>query len=446
MKPFSFSKQTLPEYGELIERIEVLRSRLRLSSSLDERAIRQILDELNTLRSRMLLMSRASAVDQRFDQATTGGSENRKDSQAIPEQADAAADTETAARRPSARRASYDSLGFEGVLGESPGLLEALEIVRRAAPTDLPILVEGESGTGKELFARVIHANGLRTDKPFVSINCGAIPENLIESELFGHKKGAFTGASSDRKGRFESADGGTIFLDEVGELPLSGQVKLLRVLQSSELQRVGSDQVISIDVRVIAATNRDLASMSAEGGFREDLFYRLGVIHATLPPLRERRDEIPLLLDYYAREAADNLKREPLRLSQSLQTFLNQYHYPGNIRELRNLMYRLSCLADEIAEIRHLPENVRKVQPSTDDTPGRSAPQSITPGTLSEAKKQAGDAAEKQWLEDGLRLTQGSVIKLAKQLEMNRSYLQTLLKKHGIQSKSFKPDTGSRQ
>ncbi len=175
------------------------------------------------------------------------------------------------------------------------------------------MLIDGESGTGKELMAKVIHANGARADKPYISVNCGAIPDNLLESELFGHKKGAFTGASGDRKGKFESAHSGTIFLDEIGELPLSGQVKLLRVLESHEIQRVGSDETIAVDARIVAATNKNLRSSCEEGKFREDLFYRLSVIHVTLPPLRERKDEIPLLFEYFGDEAAEALKRRPV-------------------------------------------------------------------------------------------------------------------------------------
>lgn len=414
MKQFSFKSQTPGSYGGLIEKVEIVRSRLRLASYLDKQEIAALLEEFNALRADILLASRTERLERATTQTTvetTGG--------------------------PS-KRSRYDELGFEGVLGESPGLLEALEIVRKAAPTMLPILIDGESGTGKELFAKVIHANSTRADKPFVSINCGAIPENLIESELFGHKKGAFTGATSDRKGRFEAANGGTIFLDEVGELPMQGQVKLLRVLQASEIQRVGSDEVTAVDTRVVAATNRNLAQMSEEGAFREDLFYRLGVIHASLPPLRERRDEIPLLCDYFFTEASEQLERPPVKLSENLHQFLLGYAYPGNVRELRNLVYRLSCLADEVADIVHLPKNIR-----TANTAPVSQPESYT-GSLADVKRLASDAAEKRFLENGLRDTKGRVVDLAKRLDLNRSHLQTLLKKHGIQSKAFKQHTGS--
>jgi transcriptional regulator with GAF, ATPase, and Fis domain len=285
--------------------------------------------------------------------------------------------------------------------------------------------------------AKVVHANGRRANKAFISVNCGAIPENLIESELFGHKKGAFTGASSDRKGKFESADGGTIFLDEVGELPLQGQVKLLRVLQSNEIQRVGSDHPIMVDARIVAATNRNLLEMAREGKFREDLYYRLGVIHVCVPALRERTDEIPLLIDYFIDEAAENLKRKPIRLSPRLRTFLLGYSYPGNIRELRNIVFRISCLADAVADTPHLPESIRPA--GADGSSLGNGTASAISTSLVDAKKAASDEAEKQYLILGLQEVKGTVSELAKRVGMNRSHLQTLLKKHGIRSKDFR-------
>jgi len=328
---------------------------------------------------------------------------------------------------------------FEGTFGDNPKLLEALEIAEKAAPTDLPVLVDGESGTGKELMAKVIHANGARADRPYISVNCGAIPDNLLESELFGHKKGAFTGASNDRKGKFESAHTGTIFLDEIGELPLAGQVKLLRVLEAHEIQRVGSDEPIAVDTRIVAATNRNLRRMSEEGRFREDLFYRLSVIHLTLPPLRERRDEIALLLAYFGDEAAAALKRQPVKMTLRLREFLRTYDYPGNIRELRNLIYRIVCLAPETADIEHLPVDIR---------PGNSA--SMLSGmvasavSLSDAKRTASDEAERAFLERGLHEVGGTVAELARRFEMNRSHVQMLLKKHGLHSKDFRNHAAS--
>jgi transcriptional regulator with GAF, ATPase, and Fis domain len=257
----------------------------------------------------------------------------------------------------------------------------------------------------------------------------------LLESELFGHTRGAFTGASSDRSGKFEAADKGTIFLDEIGELPLQGQVKLLRVLQSSEIQRVGSDHTIEVDTRIVAATNKNLLEMCKQGTFREDLYYRLSVIDVTLPPLRERTDEIPLLIEYFSDEAAEKLNRSPVKLSRRLRTFLLGYDYPGNIRELRNTIYRLSCLAGNTADYEHLPETLRLGLPASkeeDKTP-------VTELSLSDVKKNASDSAEKQFLMRGLQHTAGKVSELARHIDMNRSHLQTLLKKHSIQSKDYR-------
>ena len=278
-------------YAGLIEKIEILRSMLRWTSRMERPDIEKLLRQSNALRDEVMQLSHK----ERFVAA-------------------AAAEPARVDQNPGERRRALlgRSFVFEGAFGDNPKLLEALEIAEKAAPTDLPVLIDGESGTGKELMAKVIHANGVRADKPYISVNCGAIPENLLESELFGHRKGAFTGASHDRKGKFESADNGTIFLDEIGELPLSGQVKLLRVLESQEIQRVGSDEAIAVDTRIVAATNRNLRRLCEEGKFREDLFYRLSVIHVTLPPLRDRKDEIPLLFEYFGDEAAEALKEAP--------------------------------------------------------------------------------------------------------------------------------------
>ena len=317
------------------------------------------------------------------------------------------------------------------------------------SPTDATVLILGESGTGKELVARAIHEQSNRCDAPMISVNCAAIPETLIESELFGHEKGAFTGATSDRKGKFESADGGTIFLDEIGELPLTSQVKLLRVLQSNEIQRVGSDQLVQVDARVVAATNKNLRQLSQEGNFREDLFYRLNVIHVTLPPLRERTDEIPLLYEYFCDEAAESMRRTPIKLSRRLNDFLLSYQYPGNIRELSNIIYRLTCLAGSTADLEHLPEAIRPEFSGSGvgNNSGEgtlNAKITFEDGALGDYKKAATDRAEKHFLQEGLREVGGKVAELARRLDMNRSHLQTVLKKHGIQSKTFRPKAAS--
>ena len=254
---------------------------------------------------------------------------------------------------------------------------------------------------------------------------------------MFGHKKGAFTGAISDRTGMFESADKGTIFLDEIGELPLHGQVKLLRVLQSNEVQRVGSDHTINVDTRIVAATNKDLKALSEKGEFREDLFYRLSVLHVTLPPLRERKDEVPLLIEFFSDEAAEQLERPPIRLTPRLKHRLLAYEYPGNVRELRNIIFRLSCLADQSADLEHLPEYVRSKAGEPANEP---ASESATTGlSLSEVRKDAGDAAERRYLEQALHEVGGRVVDLAKRSSMNRSYLQTLMKKHGLRARDFR-------
>ncbi|NRO95566.1 sigma-54-dependent Fis family transcriptional regulator [Paraburkholderia sp. NMBU_R16] len=428
---------TTVSYAGLLEKIEIFRSMLRWAPKLERGDIEKLLNQANTLRDDVMQLSRK----ERFVEA------------AEVEPTNAVSAPELTARM--RRQALIDrSFIFEGTFGDNPTLLAALEIAEKAAPTDLPVLIDGESGTGKELMAKVIHANGSRPDKPYISVNCGAIPDNLLESELFGHKKGAFTGASSDRKGKFESAHTGTIFLDEIGELPLSGQVKLLRVLEAHEIQRVGSDETIAVDTRIVAATNRNLRQMSEQGRFREDLFYRLSVIHLTLPALRERRDEIPLLFSYFGDEAAEVLKRRPVKMTPKLREFLLNYAYPGNIRELRNLIYRISCLAGDVAELHHLPEDIRpREQPGlaavsamnrdADSGDGIQSAASA-PISLSEAKRAASDEAERAFLERGLQETGGTVAELARRCEMNRSHLQMLLKKHGIRSKDFRHQSGT--
>ncbi|MEM1435659.1 MAG: sigma 54-interacting transcriptional regulator [Pseudomonadota bacterium] len=456
------SGQGPSSFGALLEKIEIMRSSLRWPQSLTRPQIEKLLRQTGTLREEVLKLSRT----ERLVRARTANP--------LPE-------AQTVKER---RAALLDrDFQFDGVFGDSPRLIEALEIAEKAAPTDLPVLIDGESGTGKELMAKVVHANGSRAQEALITVNCGAIPDNLLESELFGHKRGAFTGASSDRAGKFEAANGGTIFLDEIGELPLNGQVKLLRVLQSNEIQRVGSDQIVKVDARIVAATNRDLKQMCRDGTFREDLYYRLGIIQITIPPLRERRDEISLLIDYLNQEACDRLNRPTLQFSTALKKFLFTYSYPGNVRELRNLILRLACLADVRAELEHLPEDVRRGERSTrplapladttaaapadqappataggaaeaDQPPGGEPAEALDPGILptlmnlplAEAKRVASDFAEKQVLEAGLRRTTGNVTALAKELQMNRAHVQTLLKKHNIASKDFRAQATDRK
>ncbi|WP_198145904.1 sigma-54 interaction domain-containing protein [Desulfonatronovibrio magnus] len=234
-----------------------------------------------------------------------------------------------------------------GIIGESDVLEDVFKVLNKVAPTDTTVLVTGESGTGKELLVRALHKNSPRNSKPFVPINCGAIPKELLESELFGHEKGAFTHAIRSRPGRFELADGGTVFLDEIGEMDLSLQVKILRFLQEKEFERVGGSRSLKVDVRVIAATNRDLEKEVELGNFREDLFYRLNVIPMILPPLRTRGKDVLLLADFFLNRFCEKSGCPKLKISSQAREMLMNYSWPGNVRELENFMERMTILCD---------------------------------------------------------------------------------------------------
>lgn len=263
-----------------------------------------------------------------------------------------------------------------GIIGNTPALNTALEVAMRVAPTDLSVLVTGESGVGKEFFPQVIHAYSARKHKKYIPVNCGAIPEGTIDSELFGHEKGSFTGAIESRKGYFEEADGGTIFLDEVGELPISTQVRLLRVLQTGEFMRVGSTKVQKTNVRVVAATNNDLLQAIAEGRFREDLYYRLNTVPIVVPPLRERRGDIYLLFRKFASDVALQYNMPAITLDEGARALLEGHHWRGNIRQLKNVAEQISAIEQSrniTAEIlgRYLPNegySVRTVGNNTDN------------------------------------------------------------------------------
>lgn len=239
------------------------------------------------------------------------------------------------------------ALNLDGIIGDSPALADVFKVLGKVAPTDSTVLVTGESGTGKELLVRALHQNSARRSKAFVPINCGAIPKELLESELFGHEKGAFTHAIRSRPGRFELADGGTIFLDEIGEMDLSLQVKILRALQEKEIERVGGTSIKKVDVRVVAATNRDLEDEVSAGRFREDLFYRLNVIPLQLPPLRERGNDVLLLAEHFLKSHCSSKDRKTLKISEKAKEMFLTYSWPGNVRELVNFMERLSILCD---------------------------------------------------------------------------------------------------
>lgn len=256
-----------------------------------------------------------------------------------------------------------------GIIGNSEALNNALEVAMRVAPTDLSVLVTGESGVGKEFFPQVIHAYSARKHKKYIAVNCGAIPEGTIDSELFGHEKGSFTGAIESRKGYFEEADGGTIFLDEVGELPLSTQVRLLRVLQTGEFMRVGSAKVQKTDVRVVAATNNNLLQAIADGDFREDLYYRLNTVPISVPPLRERKGDIYLLFRKFASDVAVQYRMPAITLDEGARATLENYHWRGNIRQLKNVAEQISAIEqrrDITSEVlrRYLPDEGYSVHP----------------------------------------------------------------------------------
>jgi two-component system, NtrC family, response regulator HydG len=238
------------------------------------------------------------------------------------------------------------SSGFEEIIGRSQSIIQVLKLVEQVADSESTVLIQGESGTGKELIARAIHKKSSRAENPFIKVNCAALNDNLIESELFGHERGAFTGAIKLKKGRFELADSGTLFLDEIGDISQSLQVKLLRVLQDGEFERVGGEKTLNANVRVISATNRNLQKLMSEGKFREDLYYRLSVIPVYLPPLRERQEDIPILTEYFLNKFANKFNRTKPQLSDQAMELLLKYFYPGNIRELENLIERLTVIS----------------------------------------------------------------------------------------------------
>ncbi|WP_209319922.1 sigma-54 interaction domain-containing protein [Ancylomarina longa] len=265
-----------------------------------------------------------------------------------------------------------------GIIGNTYALNRAIDIAVQVSPTDLSVLITGESGTGKEVFPKIIHQFSSRKHAPYIPVNCGAIPEGTIDSELFGHEKGAFTGALSDRKGYFEVADKGTIFLDEIGELPLSTQVRLLRVLETGEFIKVGSSKVLKTNVRVVAATNVNIPKSVKEGKFREDLFYRLNTVPILMSPLRERKDDIYLLFRKFAQDFAERYRMPPLRLDENAQQLLKNYRWPGNIRQLKNITEQISVIEKE----RQIgAENLQAYLPASDEN--------LLPAIYSDNKKQ---------------------------------------------------------
>lgn len=320
---------------------------------------------------------------------------------------------------------------FEGLVGNGLAMREVFGVLERIAPTDLTVLVTGETGTGKELVSRALHKRSKRANKPIIVFDCGAAPEGLVEAELFGHERGAFTGAIASREGLFEAADGGTLFIDEVGELPLELQPKLLRALEQREVRRIGSSKARHVDVRVIAATNRDLQGEVEAGRFREDLYYRIAVVELRLPPLRERRDDLALLVDHLLKRA-DGGGRGVRGLDPEVEALFRAYHWPGNVRELNNVIERAVPFCDgPMISLRALPDSLRRAKPAP---AGAALPTTVSNQMpLKDAKDQIIEAFEKQYLEDLIEQHDGNVSRAARVAGMDRKSITRLLKKHQI-------------
>ena len=316
---------------------------------------------------------------------------------------------------------------FPGIVGNSRIMREIFAQVMKVAPTDSTVLIMGESGTGKELIASGVYEHSLRRGKPFVKINCVAIPESLLESELFGHEKGAFTGATSQKIGKFEVANGGTLFLDEIGDMTMATQAKILRVLQEKELERVGGTATIKVDVRFVIATNKNLAEMVKQGLFREDLYYRINVFSIYLPPLRERKEDIPQLIEYFL-----DKRHKPIKLSTEATQIIAGYSWPGNVRELMNTIERAVVLTDTgLIEPVNLPANVTGIM-KNHIFQGPDSPDSLT------IDKRL-DEIEKGLIIEALTRTGGVQVKAAELLGINQRSLWHRIKKYGIDTESFK-------
>ncbi len=325
------------------------------------------------------------------------------------------------------RSALDERFGFQSIVGRSKALLRVLGQAARVAQHDSSVLIQGETGTGKELLARAIHHNSRRRNHPFIAINCGSIPKDLVESELFGYARGAFTGATQNKSGLIEAADGGTLFLDEVGELPLDAQVKLLRVVQEQEVPRVGSVTPVKVDIRIVAATHRDLAAMVEDGTFREDLFYRLAVVPLRIPPLRERRSDLPELIDVLFRRARERHRLPEARLSPAVLHRLTGYRWPGNVRQLENVLERMLVLAasDAITEA-DLPEELQG---------GVAAPGSLWLDLPAEGISL--EALERDLISRTLERFGGNQTRAARYLDLSRRTLIYRMEKHGIASEA---------
>jgi len=329
------------------------------------------------------------------------------------------------------------TLGFENIIGESAALGKVLELVRKAARSEANILILGESGTGKELVARAIHANSPRAAEPFVPVDCASLPESLLESELFGHEKGAFTGAGTAKPGLMETAHRGTLFLDELGELPLGLQVKLLRSLQERQIRRLGGTRQIDVDVRIVCATNRDLRALVAARKFREDLYYRVNVIDIVLPPLRERLGDVELLATYFMRKCKPGCDAAVKGFEPGAMLSLEAYSWPGNVRELQNVIERACALAEGgTITLAELPQHLRTPAPLEEQSPLTDEPpivESANDLPLKESKKRWINQLEAAYVEDLLKREGGNVSQAARKAGVDRKTLHRLLNKHGM-------------
>ncbi len=344
-----------------------------------------------------------------------------------------------------------DEVGRYGLVGLSSEMEKIYQVIDKVADTPSTVLITGESGTGKELVAKALHEQSTRKDKPFIKINCAAIPKNLMESELFGYEKGAFTGASSSKPGRFELADEGTLFLDEIGEIPVEMQVKLLRAVQESEFERVGGIKTIKVNVRLITATNRDLQEQTRSGEFREDLYYRLNVVPLHVPPLRARESDIPLLTEYIIEKFNVRLDKSVTGVTEAAMKRLRDHHWPGNIRELENVLERSILFGNSTTiDIGDLPEPLPS--PTLSDVPtqaDRASTGPVTFGSLGKPEESLGTTSlkdivraqtsvvEKELIEQALEETKGNVTQAAKLLQISRKSLQTKMKDLNLRSRS---------
>ncbi len=334
----------------------------------------------------------------------------------------------------------HGEFDFGNIIGDSAALGEVLTKIEQVAPTASTVLLRGETGTGKELVAHAIHINSPREEKPFVRVNCAALAPGILESELFGHEKGSFTGAMERRRGRFELADGGTLFLDEVGDLPMGVQIKLLRTLQERELERVGGNETIKVDVRVVSATNRNLEKMIEEGEFREDLYYRLNVFPINLPPLRDRLDDLPVLANHFAAKFARQMGTPLQGLTPDGMAKLREYNWPGNVRELENIIERAMILARgaPLASV-HLDFGRRAATHS--NTPSGSVPVIVTVSPSAPVSTDDGRSLAERLLESerkeivaAVEKSRGNIASAARMLGINRSTLYYRLRKHGLE------------